>query len=123
MEFGNGPASAGEREAIAAVTRQRTMDEWWAALDGTEVPWAPVLTAREAFESQHAAAEGAMRSTPMAEGTARVVATPVRFATDATLGEPGREMELEPLSSPPLVGEHTREILEMLGLGDMVLES
>ena len=122
MEFGDGPASAGEREAIAERTRQRTLNEWWSVFEGTEIPWAPVLTAREAFQSDHASIEGAMRSTPMAGGTARVVATPVRFATDRKLGIAGRDMELEPLGSPPLVGEQTDEILAMLGLGHVVLD-
>jgi crotonobetainyl-CoA:carnitine CoA-transferase CaiB-like acyl-CoA transferase len=120
MHFGAGETE--ERAAIAAVTRERTLDEWWKVFEGTNIPWAPVLTASEAFQSEHASMEGAMRSTPMAGGTARVVATPVRFADDETLGTPGHEMELPPLSSPPLVGEHTGEILAMLGLEGLVLE-
>jgi crotonobetainyl-CoA:carnitine CoA-transferase CaiB-like acyl-CoA transferase len=114
MDFGKGLAD--ERDHIASITRTRTLREWWAAFAGTDIPWAPVLTPGEAIESDHATAEGAMRRTRVGDQAVRVVATPVRFADDATVGAPGREKELTELSAPPAVGEQTAEVISMLGL-------
>ena len=116
MDFGSGDAHADEVGAIADRTRQKSLQELWTAFGQTDIPFAPLLTPAEALASDHAAAEGILRSVPVGDEVARVAATPIRFADDDVAGEPGREMELPPLTPAPGLGEHTEELLGVLGL-------
>lgn len=100
-----------ERSVIAGITRQRTLAEWIPVLTEAEMPFAPVLTRKEAVESEHAMANHLMRPVRVAGEEARVMRSPVRLAYDDAQ-EVG---ELEALSTPTL-GEHTDEILKELGL-------
>ena len=71
-----------ERLIIAAVTRERTLEEWIPVLNRAEIPSAPVLTRTEAAESEHSIANHMMRPVRVAGHDARVVGSPVRIFAD-----------------------------------------
>lgn len=103
-----------ERPVIAAVTRQRTLDEWIPVLTRAEIPFAPVLTRSEAAGSEHAIANHVLRPVNVAGHEARVTMSPVRLSED----DSGGMEDIERLSSPA-IGEHTNEVLNELGLGHL----
>jgi len=107
-----------ERPVIADATRQRTLAEWIPIFTEAEIPFAPVLTRKEAIESEHAVANQVMRPVHVAGHEAQVIRSPVRLSND----DSENVEELEPLSTPGL-GEHTTEILEELGLGHLDAEN
>lgn len=90
------------REAMAAILRKRTRDEWCALLEGTDACFAPVLTMGEAPGHPHAAARGTYVEV---EGVVQPGPAP-RFDRSA----PG------PARPAPEVGAHTHEVLAEAGL-------
>jgi crotonobetainyl-CoA:carnitine CoA-transferase CaiB-like acyl-CoA transferase len=91
---------------LAARFALATSAEWLARLDAAEVPAGPLLDVVQAFASPQARATGAR--VPMTHprlGSVDQVRSPFEFAaTPATIRTP-----------PPLLGEHTDEILAELG--------
>ena len=93
---------------LAEVFRQRTRDEWLALLEGAGVPVGPVYDMAEAVADPQAEARGVVwevahpklgRLPVMASALQHMSRTPAR-----------------PHGHPPLLGEHTREVLtEVLG--------
>lgn len=108
-----------ERPVIAGVTRQRTLNEWIPILTEADIPFAPVLTRKEAIESEHAIANHLMRPVLVAGQEAHVMRSPVRLATDDT-HDPG---DVAPPMATPALGEHTDEILKELGLGHLTADA
>ena len=86
--------------------RDRTTVDWLARLDEAEVPAGPILDIIEAFSSPQAAARGSRVSlTHPRLGAVDQVAIPFSLsATPAGIRTP-----------PPILGEHSREILDELG--------
>ena len=89
--------------ALEAVFATRGADEWVAALDGAGVPAGKILCVLEALR---AAAPSTVDVTHPTVGPLELVAPPFAFGS-ASLREP---------ASPPLLGEHTREVLAELGV-------
>ncbi|MGE0067852.1 MAG: CaiB/BaiF CoA transferase family protein, partial [Solirubrobacterales bacterium] len=92
---------------VEEIFRERTRAEWDELLDEADVPFGPILDVVEALEQEQVSSRDAFQTFehPTA-GTVRVLGTPVRFA----------DSERTPPSPPPLLGQHTREVLtEMLG--------
>ncbi|HTZ36925.1 MAG TPA: CaiB/BaiF CoA-transferase family protein [Stellaceae bacterium] len=89
-------------EAIASVTRTRSVAEWEKRLEAADVPHAPVLGVGAALASPQAVARGMVASAEHASlGPIRVVGRPIKF--------PGAEQP--PLTAPPTLGQHTAAVL------------
>lgn len=90
-------------EALAT----RTIDEWVSAFSASGVPSGPINTVGRVFEEPQVQHREMLRSIPHPlSGTVRQVVSPLNFAN-------------APLAfdrAPPLLGEHTEEVLKALGL-------
>ena len=91
------------REALAAIFRSRTRDEWATLLDGSDACVAPVLSLREAPHHAHAAARSAFLNV---DGVQQPAPAP-RFSR-SSVAVPG---------APPREGQHSRQVLADAGFG------
>jgi len=90
---------------ISAIMRTRTVREWVERFDAFDVPNAPIFSIGEALEHPHASAREMVVSVPHPTlGELRLVGRPIKF-----VGE-----RQAPLKPPPLLGQHTREVLESI---------
>lgn len=95
---------------VETIIAQRSTDEWEKLLSEFGVPASPILSIPEALEHEHTSARGMFRSiSHRSYGSVRIPGQPLRL---------GGERADSPLP-PPLLGEHTREVLrEMLQIGE-----
>jgi glutaryl-CoA transferase len=102
------------RPIIAERMAGRPTVEWAAALDAAEVPNGAVAGIREAFDSPEAAELGmSVEVEHPALGVLRQVGIPIAFETT-----PGAIR-----SAPPLLGEHTDEVLVEAGFAAAEIEA
>ena len=101
------------RAILAAEFAGRSRAEWQATLEAADVPCGPILDVIEAFEAPQARALGmAAEIEHPALGVLRQAGIPFTFdRTPATIR-----------SAPPLLGEHTNEILAELGYAPIDLD-
>jgi len=94
---------------LAALMRARTRSDWLAALEAAKVPSGPINDLADVFADPHVNARGMTVQLPHPlAGDVRLVASPMKFsATPVQYQRP-----------PPLLGEHTAEVLREFGLGD-----
>jgi crotonobetainyl-CoA:carnitine CoA-transferase CaiB-like acyl-CoA transferase len=92
---------------LTPVLASRTTAQWIALLETANVPCGPINRIDQVFADPQAKARGLTISLPHATGPLELVASPLR------LGKTPPEYR----SAPPLLGQHTREILSgTLGL-------
>jgi formyl-CoA transferase len=94
---------------IQSLIEQRTAAEWLALLNENNIPAGPINTVPEAFADPQVQALGIVHTLPHpTAGEVKLVGPPFRFS----------ETPAAPRSAPPLLGQHTEEVLrEVLGLG------
>lgn len=98
------------RESFAALPRAELV----ARLDAAGVPCGAINTVPEVFEDPQAIARGVLTHVPHPSGgMAPQVASPMRFA----------EATVNPLPAPPLLGQHTEDIMRELGWDDTAIAS
>ena len=92
---------------LAEIVRQRSKQDWLAALEAAKVPCGAINNLAEVFADPQVIARGMAVTVPhpMADGL-RLVASPMKLsATPPTVRR-----------APPLLGQHTDEVLAELGL-------
>jgi len=93
---------------LNGITRQRTLDEWSAVLEPVGVPCGPINSIDRVFADPHVAARGMITEFDLPGDNPKVaiVGNPIKF-TETPGGFHRR---------PPLLGEHTEEILQQFGI-------
>ncbi len=90
---------------IAARTQTRTTSEWLRIFEQAEIPAAPVNTMKQAFTDPQLVENGSLIQFEHPEyGDIHLVGSPYKFSVS----------ESTPERRPPMLGEHTREILESI---------
>src|SRR2546423_1797964 len=90
---------------LAAVFRKRTKREWLERLEAAGVPNGPINDVAQVFEEPQVKARGVRIELEHSAGARlQLVASPMRFS----------ETPLEYRSAPPLLGQHTDEVLRGL---------
>ena len=94
---------------LAALMKARTRNDWLNALEAAKVPCGPINDLADVFaDPQVLAREMTVQMPHPLAGSVRLVASPMKFsATPVHYRRP-----------PPLLGEHTAQILTELGLTD-----
>ena len=109
MDFGAGPRYADERADIQARLLTRPLSHWVEVLGPAGIPMAPILTLDEVLASDHARAEKVLTTLENTSGGGPVLRVPrMPIRTDS--------LEPDHPTYPPMLGEHTEEILDELGL-------
>src|SRR6266699_5038483 len=95
---------------LREIFRQRPSGRWLTELEASNVPCGPINDYKEVFEDPQVRHRGLKIEIPHPGGVpCPTVANPMRFS----------ETPVEYAVPPPLLGEHTREVLSsLLGLGD-----
>lgn len=92
---------------IADCMRQRRRDDWLAALEAAKVPCGAINDLADAFNDPHVQARGMTVTLPHAlAGEVKLVSSPMKLS----------ETPVQYRRAPPLLGEHTEEVLTQLGV-------
>lgn len=94
--------------AVEAFTSRHTVDQLVAIFTAHEVPHAPILSVLQALNSPQSQARGVVTEVQHPTlGSIPMVNRPIRYA----------DVEQAPIASPPVLGQHTDEVLrDLLGL-------
>ncbi len=94
---------------LAAMVKKKTKQQWISELEAAGVPCGPINTLKEAHENEQVVARGLRFDLPHpTAGTVPMVGNPIRYSATA----------LEYHMPPPLLGQHTREVLASLGYSE-----
>jgi len=99
---------------VREIMKGRTSKEWIARLEAANVPCGPINSYKEVFEDPQVEHRGLKIGMPHPlAGAMAGIASPMRFsATPVTYDVP-----------PPLLGQHTRQVLsDLLGMDDVEIE-
>lgn len=108
-----------ERPTIAEHMRARSLETWTQLLSEAEIPFAPVLSLRDALHSEHSSINGVLSETSVDGDQVRIARAPVRMFPDEQSASRSRAAHVDP---PPTIGEHGEDILEQLGLTELLGE-
>ena len=99
---------------LAAAMKLRTRADWLDALEAAKVPCGPINNLAEVFADQQVLArEMTVQMPHPLSASVRLVASPIKLsATPVAYRRP-----------PPLLGEHTAEILAQIGLTDVEVQA
>ena len=98
---------------LQVIMRQRPSRDWIALFDTANVPCGPINNYKEVFENPQVQHRGLRIDMPHPLGSVPGVASPMRFS----------DTPVEYHAAPPLLGQHTREVLSrLLGMGDEELD-
>ncbi len=113
-QWPTGESAARQFAALRELFRRASMHDWVARLTEADIPVAPVITMTEAFEGPHMKARELLyRCRHPVEGEIPQLGFPVKFSsTPATHRLP-----------PPLLGEHSAEVLASLGYDADAIDS
>ena len=111
--FSSNPQRVRNREQLipllAAMVRQKTKEDWIGALEACGVPCGPINSVAEAFANPQVVARGMRIDLPHpAAGTIPMVRNPIVYS-----GTP-----LEYAAPPPMLGQHTEQVLRSLNYSD-----
>lgn len=112
--FASNPERVTHRELLVpllqSMVAQKTKQEWISLLEAAGVPCGPINNFQEVFENEQVQARGLkMTLTHPLAGQVPLVRSPMRLSKTPVVEK----------SAPPLLGEHTREILQKdLGMDD-----
>jgi crotonobetainyl-CoA:carnitine CoA-transferase CaiB-like acyl-CoA transferase len=91
---------------LAAIFKKRTKREWLQVLEAAGVPNGPINDVAQVFDEPQVKARGVKIELEHGAGaTLPLVASPMRFS----------ETAIQYRQAPPLLGEHTNELLRALG--------
>lgn len=110
-DYSTNSARLRNRKALIAeleqIMRTRTRDDWIESLQKVGVPSGPINNIQQVFEEPQVKAREIWRELPHPlGGTAPSTASPIRYS----------DTPIQYRMAPPLLGQHTDEILEELGL-------
>ena len=99
---------------VRSIMKERTRKDWITRLDAAGVPCGPINDYREVFEDPQVRHRGLKIETPHPQsGSVPGIASPMRFS----------KTPVEYDRPPPLLGQHTREVLGgLLGMPDHELD-
>jgi crotonobetainyl-CoA:carnitine CoA-transferase CaiB-like acyl-CoA transferase len=101
-------------EGVDAALAAKGRDEWGATFDAAGLIWGPVLALNEVAADPHADAIGLFPEIEHPElGAYRTVNAPMRF----------RDADVGPRAPAPAIGQHTRDVVKSLGLGDAEIDA
>jgi crotonobetainyl-CoA:carnitine CoA-transferase CaiB-like acyl-CoA transferase len=100
---------------LSGILAERTSAQWIAALEPVAVPCGPINDLAQVFEDPQVRARGMRTEAPHPlAGTVPMVASPIRLS----------ETPVRKPAAPPLLGQHTQEVLEgLLGMTGAELRS
>lgn len=112
--FATNPARIQNRDALipllVEMVKEKTKTEWIQLLEQAGVPCGPINNLQEVFENEQVIARGIEMKVPHpTAGLMKLVRSPIRLS----------ETPVEVRMPPPLLGEHTNEVLRNdLGMND-----
>ena len=91
---------------LAAMMKKKTRAQWISELEAATVPCGPINTLKDTFENEQVIARGLRFDLPHpAAGTVPMVGNPIKYSAT----------KLEYHMPPPMLGQHTRDVLAALG--------
>ncbi|KAF7536598.1 hypothetical protein G7054_g4446 [Neopestalotiopsis clavispora] len=118
--FSTNPKRVANRELINPIINaafaSKTAEEWMVLLAKTTLPFAPINNMESTFSHPQAKARGMimeLESDPANSGRIRVIGPAVKFSNTAPSVR----------TSPPVLGQHTAEVLNTLGIDSEEVEN